>query len=200
VLALPDIATTTYSDLALGFAVLKRYDRSRELIDAAVQQDPNSAMMRWVAMVIATASRDYERVLTLSEQYRALGGDMNSYHLYRATANEFLQRPDQADLELAEIGGELTQQDFGFYPFYSYLNCKRGKQLEMMQFASQQTLFNLTLANVGCRLALDDLDGVFETIQLLIATGIAFPDFGELFDGLRTDPRWAMVESYNNLP
>jgi TolB-like protein/class 3 adenylate cyclase len=198
--ALPDIETTTYSDLAIGFAVMKRYDESTILIEAAISSDPNSATMRWLALIVAIVSRDYQSVLPLADQYRALGGDENSYHLYRAIAFEFQDQPEEAENALNQIAGELNNQDFGFYPFYTYLNCKRGKQQEMQLFAVQQTLFNLTLANVGCRLAIDDLDSVFEIIKTLQITGIAFPDFGELFDSLRQDERFSELENYMALP
>lgn len=200
ILSLPDIETTTYSDLAVGFAVIQQYDQARELINSAISSDPNSASMRWLGMVVALVSRDYDTVLLLAEQYRALGGDENSYYLYQAAASEFLGRSAQADEALGQIQGDLSNQDFGFYPYYAYLNCKRGKQAAMQLFAAQQSIFNLTLANIGCRMALSDLDGIYQIIQTLMISGIAFPDLGEIFDELRTDKRFSTIEDYMALP
>lgn len=200
ILALPDIETTTYSDLAIGYAVMQRYERSVELIESAVLSDPNSAAMRWLSIVVALVSRDYENVLVITEQYAALGGDTNSYHLYRAAALEFLGRDDEAALALSQISGDLSNQDFGFYPFYSYLNCKSGNQTAMQLFAAQQTIFNLTLSNIGCRLALGDLDGIYDIVRALMITGVAFPDLGEVFDKLKEDDRYSEIENYMSLP
>ena len=199
-LAHPNLDSRTYSDLTLAYTTAQLYEPATRMLELAIRYDPESVEIRRLAMMVNVLTRDYDSTLRAAEDFRALNGNDNAYHVYRATALHFLEREMESFAELDAIGDDLNTEDVGFYPFYGYLFCRRGEVAKVEALALQQQLFNQASLMMGCRLGSGNLDSVFDFLEFMMQTGIVIPDLGEALDELRAAPRYAAIKAYLNLP
>lgn len=194
------LPTATYTNLALMYTVQRRGAEAITLINTAVRIDPGSEEIRQREMLIKAISRDYEGVLDAAENYRAIGGEDDIYHLYRAAAYNFLQREQESINELEQVSTNIENPDIGFLPYYGYLLCQNGQPERVQEVAIGMEFVSAVMLNLGCNLGLGNYDPIFELFEPLMTTGIVIPDMGEMSDGLRQQPRYAALERYINLP
>ncbi|MSR11672.1 MAG: carboxymuconolactone decarboxylase family protein [Gammaproteobacteria bacterium] len=199
-LAHPNLDSRIYFDLTLAYNTAQLYEPATRMLELAIRYDPESVEIRRLAMMVSILSRDYDFTLKAAEDFRALNGNDNAYHVYRATALHFLDREMESIADLDAVGDDLNTEDVGFYPFYGYLFCRRGEVAKAEALALQQQLFNQASLMMGCRLGSGNLDSVFDFLEFMMQTGIVIPDLGEALDELRAAPRYAAIKAYLNLP
>ena len=193
-IALPDLNGRAASRFAFTLMLLGQFREAHHWFDVAISRDPSSVLHRWTAVGGRMAGRDYETALALAEQFLAVGGDRDSYHIFRAYAYYRLDRRAESLNEFSKISAEPIALSALYY--LAYLRCQFGEKHNVME-----KLSNLNeIRSVYCSAGAGDLDRVFESFERRMISGTNIWRGNTNFDGIQDDTRWQTVEEYMNFP
>ena len=198
---LPDPDGRAALNFAANLLIIERYEEANRWFDIGVSKNPSLSLFREYALLGRIFSREYELALEKAEQYYAVGGDENAYHIARAYIFHRLGRASESRNELAEINGEPIGTSSFIPGSYDFFRCQSGEQQQVMQEIEALEIESVKEVRlIYCAAGTADIDLMMEGYQSSMDRGgtIYFADL--VTDELRADPRFRAVREYMNLP
>jgi adenylate cyclase len=191
---------------ALNFAQtlsrMEQYKESYHWFDVAISKEPFSAYYREFAIRARINGRDYEKALVMAEQYLAVGGDENAYHVIRAYTLNRLDRKAESLKEISKISTKPMVVSWAAIPgYHDYLRCQSGEQNTVMEeLESLESEFIKEQRIVYCAAGSGDSDAMFDSFQRTMSRGQTIHYNDVVSDEVRADPRWQEVKDYMGFP
>jgi len=195
---LPDLDGSAALNFGLTLTWIGQYEEAWSWHDVAISKDPSSVSNRGVAIIARISGRDYETALTMAEQFSAVGGDENAYHLYRAYALNRLDRQVESSDDLGEISSVPIE---AIRKFHDYLRCQSGEEGSVMEELEKLDIEQTKEERIQyCAAGAGNLEETFKSFRRTMdrEQNIYYGDI--VSDEIRADPRWQEVEGYMNLP
>lgn len=198
---LPDPDGRAALNFAANLLLIERYEEANRWFDIGISKNPSLALFREYALLARIFSRDYETALEKAEQYYAVGGDENAYHIARAFIFSRLERESESRDELSRVIAEPMGTSSFIPGFYDFLRCQSGELQSVMREIEQVEIDLVNeVRTIYCAAGAGDLDAMIEGYQRSMNRG-GLIYFGDLVsEELRADPRFQAVEEYMNLP
>ena len=198
---LPDVEGSAAFNMALTLMLLGQYPESFRWFDVTLAKVPYFPYYWELAIACRIGARDYRTALQMTERFRAVGGDISSYHAARAYALDRLGRRDEALQEFARIGGAKPRSIF-LSSFHDYMRSLLGERDAVMQELQAISKDNYTREPriTYCAAAVGDVDALFASYERSMQNHMHLY-FGDLVtEEMVRDPRWQRVEAYMRLP
>jgi len=194
---LNDIDGRASFSFAMGLTNIGRYEAAFEQYDVAVSKNPFMAYYREAAITSHIWGKDYPTVLAMTDQYLAVGGDKNAYHLFRAYALDRLGWLDESQEEFEQISTEPMLVVMWVTPgYYDFLRCKQG-DLELVQAELDPlpaAARELRLQH--CAAGLGDVNMIYQSFDRSIEAGFPIYMTDVVTEEVKSDPRWSRVEEH----
>lgn len=200
---LPDLDGRAALSYAVTLAQIGQFEEAYRWYDEAITKNPGLVFYREFALVARIGGRDYETALTMAEEYRAVGGDKNVYHIIRAFAFYRLRRQAESDIEL----GEMTPAPLvagmarDIKGLLDYMRCQSGDQDRVMEeIQGLAARGEREIRTRHCAAGAGDIDAIFASYRRLITIKVGWVYRDLILDEIRADPRWQEIEDYMDLP
>lgn len=188
-------------NMALMLSLLGQFPESFHWFDITLEKCPYFPYYWEAAITTRISARDYQTALQMTERFRAVGGDMGSYHAARAYALSRLGRQQESLQEFARIGSAPLRSVF-LVSYHDYMRSLLGEKDAAMQelMALSKDLYTKEPRITYCAAADGDTDAIFASFERSMQNKMLlfFGDF--VTDEMMADPRWQRVEAYMHLP
>jgi len=197
---LPDLDGRAAFAFALQLDVMGQAEKSIPWDEIAISKDPSSVLFREAYFVHRILQQEYELGLTLAEQFLAVGGDTNAYHVMRAYIFNRTNRKDESLNELSLMSADsMAVSIYEIDAYLYYMRCQSGEREAVMEEIEERNSTHAWQVHASyCLVGAGDFDAVFEIYQQSIARGELINY--TYFDEIKADPRWQIVEEYMNWP
>ena len=189
-------------NFAMTLANVGQYGEAYKWYDVALTKSP-SIDYYWEGAIAARIwGADYENALSMTGQYRAVGGDSNAYHAFRAYALDRLGRKAESDQEFDKISAEPMRVAMWVIPgFHDYLLCQSDQRdAVMLELAAIEISVARELRTQYCAAGAGEIDSIFESFDRTIEDEQIIYLTDVISREVRADSRWQNVEQYMNLP
>lgn len=185
---------------AMTLANVGRYEESYENYDAALSKSPFLAYYREAAIAAHIWGKDYQSAFNMTDQYLAVGGDINAYHTFRAYTLNRMGRLDESLAEFEQITSASMAVVMWVIPgYYDYMRCERGEFELVQEELSVLPAAARELRLQHCAAGLDDVNMIFDSVSRSIEAGFPIYMTDVISADLKSDSRWSMVEEYMGL-
>lgn len=200
-ISFPDAKAGTFLNFAERLGRKGRFEEAWQFIDRSIALDPLRTQTREFATYYRLLGKDYESALTMIEYFQASGGREDGYHLYRAVAYVFMNDLENAKTEMNSFSGDFTALIYNMPILYAFAVARLGGKDEILkQVKESKSEVERAFKSFGCALGCSDLDTAFFILDNYMKSGHVVSDLGPLFEEIKLDPRWQIVEDYLNKP
>lgn len=189
-------------NFAMTLANVGQYEEAYRWYDVAISKSPTLGYYHEGAIAARIWGGDYESAYRMTGQYRAVGGDINAYHAFRAYTLHKLGRREESNAELASISAEPMMVAMWVIPgFHDYLRCQSGEEEAVMaQLTSMAISPARELRIQYCAAAVDDIDAMFDSFYRTISDRLIIYLTDIITEEVRSDERWQVISEYMSLP
>jgi tetratricopeptide (TPR) repeat protein len=189
-------------NFAMTLANVGQYQEAYQWYDVALSKSPSVSYYWEGAIAARICGTDYENALLMTGQYRAVGGDSNAYHAFRAYALDRLGRKPESVNALEKISAKPMLVAMWVIPgFHDYLLCQSDQRGAVMQRLGELEISVARELRIQyCAAGAGELDTLFESFDRTIADDQIIYLTDVISTDVKIDPRWPKVASYMNLP
>ena len=198
---LPDADGSAAFNMAYTLLLLGQHPESFHWFDITLEKCPYFPYYWETAIVGRIGGRDYQTALQMTEKFRAVGGDMGSYHAVRAYALIRLGRRQESLQEFEKIGSAPLRSVF-LVAYHDYMRSLLGNKDAVMQelMTISKQSFTKEPRITYCAAADGDIEAIFASFERSMQNHMHLY-FGDLVtEEIMADPRWQRVEDYMRLP
>jgi TolB-like protein len=201
-LEFPDRDGRAAFNYARDLITIGQSEEAYHWLDVAISSEPTLAVFRESSIEARIQGREYEMALIKAEEYRALGGDKNAYHVLRAYILTRLDQKSEALEELNHINSEpmsvVAEVVSGYQDYMRCQSSERESTVAAHQNINSEPLRELRIQY--CAAGVGDVETIFESFQRIMSRGRNIYYAPGVFDVVNRDPRWNAVMEYMNWP
>ncbi|MEP1472301.1 MAG: hypothetical protein ABJK25_15135 [Halieaceae bacterium] len=187
---------------AMALTNLGQYEEAYRWYEVAISKNP-SIPFYWEAAITAYIwGGDYASALALTEQYLAVGGDENAYHVFRAYTQSRLGLVEESRLALAQVSDEPMLVVMWVTPGYlDYLRCESGETAAVLGELEQLKIDAARELRIQhCAAGANDTKALFDSFDRTIADGQIIYLTDVVTREVKADPRWQASAEYMGYP
>ena len=187
---------------AMTLTNVGQYEEAYHWYEVAISKNPSIPFYREAAIAAHIWGANYASALAQTEQYLAVGGDINAYHVFRAYTQHRLGLEEQSQRSLAAVSEEPMLVAMWVTPgYHDYLRCKYGDKNLVLNELGKVTIHAARELRIQhCAAGAEDDEALFDSFDRTIDDGQIIYLTDLITTDIKADPRWRRAANYMKFP